>query len=363
MSAPRLIPLDVAQMIATPPPRLEWVAAGLVVRGGVTMLSGSPGVGKSMLALMLGVSIVNGERFLDDATARGRVLYVDAENGRAEAHRRIHGLGLRADAADRLRYLTVNDQTEDGGRFDLSADIGELIGEATEHGADYIVLDSLRSLWGGIENESHTAILPMLAAARLARTARAGVMLLHHLDKGATAAYRGSSAFAGAAEIVATLRPDPRTKREETEAEADPELRCITIAKCRCAPEPPPRWLRLASESGITIIEKADRPPVPERSAPARDRLTGAILHELPADPARMTISTLASRVGVEPSSGSIKRVLRELIAQGRVVRDERGYAITGNAEAGANGPTPRVVGPAAPDTAALWLDAEMGRG
>lgn len=357
MTGRKLIPLDVSRMIATAPPPVEWIAAGLVIRGGVTMLSGSPGVGKSMLALMLGVSIVNGERFLDDATAHGRVLYVDAENGSAEAHRRIHGLGLRPDAADRLRYLTINDHPEGVDRFDLAADIDELIVEADAFGADYIVLDSLRSLWSGMENESHAAILPMLAAARLARAARAGVVLLHHLDKGATSAYRGSSAFAGAVEIVATLRPDPRSRREETEADADANLRSLSIAKCRCAPEPPTRWLRIMSEAGLTIIDKADQPPVSQRPGAVRDRITSSVLAALPCDPERVSVGTLASRIGVPQGDSTLKRVLRRLCEDGRVIRDDHGYALPGPG----HGSATRVDDLVTLD-AAVWLDRERGR-
>jgi hypothetical protein len=327
MTGKKLVSLDVAKMVSSPPPPVEWIAQSLVVRGGVTMLSGSPGVGKSMLALMLGVSIANGDTFLDDYTASGRVLYVDAENGRSEAHRRIHGLGLRSDAVSRLRYLAVNEHSRGGDQFDLARDADELISEAIEFNADYVVLDSLRSLWGGMENESHTAILPMLSASRLARAANAGVLLLHHLDKGAAHAYRGSSAFAGAAEIVAALRPDPRSRREETEADADSSLRCITVSKCRCAPEPGNRWLRFTSEAGITVIEAVDKPPVPERAAPVRDRLVASVLATLPVDPDRMSIGTLASRLGISAADSTLKRVLRKLSEDGSVIRSSHGYA------------------------------------
>ncbi len=69
-------------------------------------------------------------------TAPGRVLYVDAENGEREAHRRVHGLNVKPGT---LIYVEA-----DG--FNLKTHMHEIEALVDEHNPGLLILDSLRSL-------------------------------------------------------------------------------------------------------------------------------------------------------------------------------------------------------------------------
>ena len=134
----------------TPPPPVPWVVEPILARGCVTMLAGREGRGKSMLALALAAARRAGDLLLDIAGMPvglcGHVLYVDAENGEHEAHRRVHGLSVKAGT---LTYVEANG-------FDLKQHLDELEELVRKHEPKLLVLDSLRSLAPGLdENDSH----------------------------------------------------------------------------------------------------------------------------------------------------------------------------------------------------------------
>ncbi len=68
----------------------------ILAAGCVTMPASREGRGKSMLALAIAAAVGHGAEIVGmPIDAPGRVLYVDAENGEREAHRRVHGLSVK----------------------------------------------------------------------------------------------------------------------------------------------------------------------------------------------------------------------------------------------------------------------------
>lgn len=324
MSRRTLVRLDVAEMITTEPPPVAWVAKDLVVREGVTLLSGEPGVGKSMLGMTLGVSVASGTTFLSEPTEAGVVMYVDAENGRAEAHRRIRAMGLELEDASKFHYLV-------SAEHDLIRDRAEIVGHAESIEPTLVVIDSLRSLWSGDENDSGAAAQVMETAAALARVTKAGVLVLHHVPKNSTSAYRGSSAFAGAAEVVATLR---RSGGSEGASKT------LTLAIEKCRPENPAsdRYVEVGFVEGILAVEKAGKPGAPARvNADLKQRLLDA----LPANPGRMTQGHACRVVGRDTTDKSVRKALAGLQAQGIADRDDAGWYLVAEGVYSSTTPTP----------------------
>src|SRR5690348_10819927 len=112
MTQPRqkLHTLDLAQMVAEPPPPIPWVVERVVALGALTLLAGVAGQGKSLVSMALAIAST---RPRPTAVAGmnvepGRVLIVDAENGKAEIHRRVHALGLDSDVLDRLTIIEAD---------------------------------------------------------------------------------------------------------------------------------------------------------------------------------------------------------------------------------------------------------------
>jgi DNA-binding transcriptional ArsR family regulator len=124
---------------ATPKPR-EFVVPDLIPRHHATTLYGWGGTAKSLLAMLLSLSVAGGrERFFDRAVAvHGPVLYLDFELDADEQQRRVMQLacGMNMTVPEDLLYAsTLGFRTHDAIDFAL--------GRCKEYGAVLIVLDSL----------------------------------------------------------------------------------------------------------------------------------------------------------------------------------------------------------------------------
>ena len=232
--------LDLARMVSENPPPVPWIVDGLAVRGALTLLTGREGEGKSLLTLALATGIADGSEVAGFDCKPGTALIVDGENGEHEIWRRVHCLGLPPTG--------VVPVEADG--FDLRR-LVELEALLAVHRPALLVLDSFRSLWpGGDENDS-AAVASVLDPLRaLARRFDVATMLLHHLPKGGSS-YRGSTAIGAAVKLGFKL----------TRADGDPERRerrRLECFKCRPAPEPDARWLRLHVERGQVFVDAAE---------------------------------------------------------------------------------------------------------
>lgn len=315
--------LDVAEMIITEPSPVAWVAKGLVVREGVTLLSGEPGVGKSMLAMTLGISVASGTAFLSEPTTSGVVMYVDAENGRTEVHRRLYAMGLDIDDASKFHYLV-------SAEHDLIRNRAEIVEYAESIEPTLVVVDSLRSLWRGDENDSGSAAQVMETPAAIARATKAGVLVLHHVPKNSLSAYRGSSALGGAAEIVATLR-------RSGGSEGGSKPLTLAIEKCRPDKPAPDRYVEVGFADGILAVEKAGEP---KSLAPVKADLKQRLLGVLPADPGRMTQGEACRAVGRDSTDRTVRGALLGLQEGGIADRDSGGWFLVATGVYASDTPT-----------------------
>jgi hypothetical protein len=256
--------LDVERLLATAPAPVPWVLEPMLVEGCVTMLAGREGRGKSMLALAIASALGRGAQLLDVAGMPvglgGRVLYIDAENGEREIHRRLHGLDVRP---GRLIYVEA-----DG--FDLRRELPRIEQLVARHEPRLLVLDSMRSLAPTLDENDSQEVEQVLRPA-IALTQRVGLatLLLHHASRG-SGEYRGSTAIGAAVQLGFTLARIP----DDPMAQVRRRLSCW---KSRPTPEPPDRWLTIkrGEEGGILLFEAA--PYEPQRDAPVRDELEVAL--------------------------------------------------------------------------------------
>jgi hypothetical protein len=304
---PKLPLFDVEQMLASEPPPVPWIAAGLLVRGAVTMLTGREGTGKSMLALALARAIGQGRAVADIDCSRGRVLVVDAENSRGEVHRRLHALDVKPG--------TVLYAGTDG--FNLRTDLGQLEALLERVHPEVLVLDSLRTLAPGLEeNDSGPAELTLGPLRELARRLDCAILLLHHSRKSGDE-YRGSTAIGAAVELGFAL------VREHNGADRGAR-RALTCWKCRPAPEPEPRWFTLQADGSRIAIEAA---PAPSPMLARRPRTAELAQHlaAAAADLGAQAWASLCAHVGTQPESGTAKRAREQAIKDGLLVRVAHG--------------------------------------
>ena len=304
-SSPTLRALDVAGMLASPPPPVPWTVDPILARGCTTMLAGREGRGKSLLALAVAAAGGRGENVAGMVSVGSlKALYVDAENGPQEAHRRVHGLSVKPGA---LVYVEAD-------RFSLRHNFDELLALVEAHAPDLLILDSLRSLAPGLdENDSlqtEAALRPVVKATQQRAMA---TLILHHASR-ASGEYRGSTAIGAAVELGFTL------SRIDEDPEADHRRR-LSCWKSRPAAEPPPRWLAIEPVPGGGIHICEAEPFVHERARPRDDRREDVlgVLGDKPLSERKIAETARVSRT-------TVQRILRDLEGEGSAQQTADGW-------------------------------------
>jgi hypothetical protein len=123
----------------TPAPR-EFIVPDLIPRHHPTTLYGWGGTAKSLIALLLSMSMAGGQEkfFGRDIAVHGPVMYIDFELDADEQHRRVMQLaaGMKMEVPEDLLYVsTLGVRTHEAVEFALSV--------CEEHNVVMVVLDSL----------------------------------------------------------------------------------------------------------------------------------------------------------------------------------------------------------------------------
>jgi RecA-family ATPase len=166
--------LPVADLLDAGPEPVPWLCEPLLARGAVTILCGPFGVGKSLFAIAAGSAIAHGAQQLGGMRVRpGKVIVIDAENGRRVLHQRAHLAQLPRQGM----WLGVSrglDVRTTEGR-------GELRAAVEKSGAALLILDSLVSLAPGLKENDSDQAGPVIQLLRdLAATLDIAVLVLHH---------------------------------------------------------------------------------------------------------------------------------------------------------------------------------------
>ncbi len=250
---------------------------------------------------------------------------IDAENGEAEAHRRVRGLGLRSDALARSSWYgcDAGDLLNPAGRVDLEATIAECR-------PTLVVLDSLASLWRGRENEAENIGPDLDALRNLVRRYDTAALLLHHNTKVPGSGYRGSTAIGAACEVVASLG------RED--GDDDPERLVLSVSKVRMAARPPRRWLRLSAERGAVLVDEAepygnDDASPSGRPAVVREQVGAQVLRVLSDAAEPMSTAAITRALGRRPKDATTRRVLSAMLDAREVFKTPAGYSVEGVSE------------------------------
>ncbi len=196
--------LTLQELRKLPPP--EFLVGDLIPQGGLSVLYGPPGEGKTFLALDMALCVSTGRPWHGKAVASASIVYISAEGGagmakRAEAWLAEHGLS----AADNAHFILVPPQLwqEEG--------VTELINCLGDLRPKLIVADTLaRCFVGGDENDSKDMGLLIDGVGRLQRAFRCAVLLVHHTGKTKQEIERGSSALRGAADAMVVVSKDGR---------------------------------------------------------------------------------------------------------------------------------------------------------
>jgi len=227
-----------ASLAGLPVPLRQWIVEGIVPRRVVTLLYGDGGLGKSLLAMQLGVSVATGTNWIGHPTDTGPALYLGAEDEQDEMHIRLtdicasHGVEL-ADlkqlhirslvGEDALLATSKNQYTQ----LEPSELYFRLVREVRRVRPKLVILDTLADLYPSDENYKAHVRQFMGFLKKIAHEHDCAVVVLAHPSKSGMAEGRGDSgnvAWNGSARARLYLtRPN--------DDEASPDERILEVKK------------------------------------------------------------------------------------------------------------------------------------
>lgn len=186
---------NVSSILNLPEPK--WVIENMLLEGGVTLLCGTQGSQKTLLALALCRAVSNpigsdfkflgreirphARREMGEGFYLGRldipVLYIDRENPPAVIGNRLRRMGLVASKS----FLYWGD----GKAYADTPEVTDLrLEEWMKETGGLIVFDSLQDWYGDAKEIDNSAMVKMMHAFRRLARLGAGVVILHHVAKG-----------------------------------------------------------------------------------------------------------------------------------------------------------------------------------
>ena len=163
------------------PPR-EMMLAPVIQTQGLAMLYAPRGIGKTFVALGIGLAVARGGGLFEwNAPAPREVLFVDGEMPASTMQERLCAM-LSDGTPDPGYFRIVSADRRRDGLPDLASEEGQAAIDALAHGGSLLILDNLSSLVRGKENEADGWQSVQDWLLRLRRR-QVSVLLVHHAGK------------------------------------------------------------------------------------------------------------------------------------------------------------------------------------
>jgi hypothetical protein len=194
------------ELIGKEEPEIEFLIEGLLSVGCLIILAGKPKLGKSLLALLLALSVALGKSLWDRKVKEGGVLFVSTEDGEIRIKKRIWKMIGNPDGYQPNCYFYCGDCVL------TRKDVFEAFrAKVCELKPKLIVLDPLINLFRGRELNSGEDMNEVLRPLQqLARESGASVLVIHHARKSSGEdtidMVQGSITISGVADGILLLR-------------------------------------------------------------------------------------------------------------------------------------------------------------
>jgi putative DNA primase/helicase len=186
-------------------PSREMLLSPILLERSLAMLYAPRGLGKSWLALSIGLSVASGQPLLRWNTTRPRkVLYVDGEMPIASLQERLKGISIGMGGNvpnDGFRMLAA-DQVEGG--INLSNENGQKALDPLLDDIDLLILDNLSTLCANVSESASDSWVSIQTWLLGLRRRGIAVLLVHHA--GTNGRQRGTSRREDALDTVIALR-------------------------------------------------------------------------------------------------------------------------------------------------------------
>ncbi len=231
-------PVSAAELCAQPPPPIDSLVDGVLVKRGVSMCSGASKGRKTWTAIDLGVSVATGMPWLGRNTSQGPVVYLNFELSKDTMHRRLFAICAARGIPAPPDLLVWNLRGHYVTRMNLQQNLAKL---CAYRKPVLIILDPFYKVAAnsGADENSNDGQARLLSELEvMARECDSALFMLHHHAKGDASTKKfidrgsGAGALSRAPDAVLTL----------TEHE-DPEL-VVLEAALRDYPPMPATVLR-----------------------------------------------------------------------------------------------------------------------
>jgi hypothetical protein len=182
--------------VETNTPPFDWVIRGVMPRESLTLITGKGHTSKTFLGLDAAIAVATGSKWIGEFQAmKGRALYVGEDNSRPGTLKQVRklrvGRNLRnAALVDGLLFTLVqNAALWPDKKCQLIADLVDY------YDIDLLVLDSLRALAPGRDEDSSTDMETVMTNVKGLRDLGPAVILIHHEGHAGGGKPRGSSAI------------------------------------------------------------------------------------------------------------------------------------------------------------------------
>lgn len=271
--------IPAAGLLATLPPKRDWVIDGFLPSKIVAAIIAAGGTGKSYLAMHLAICIASGTPLFGrhQPKSAAKVVFISGEDDRHELQRRLHKVvaGLSPQARllvnQNLHFIDLADSFElfteknNKGEVDITKTPSLICKQITEQvGSDIglVIVDPVARFRGGDENFAADATRFVQALQQMQDQLNTAVLCLHHVNKGAGSGgnqnnARGSSAFIDGVRLVFQLNTllEPEIRKLYGNPLALPPLLTIQSVKSNYGKPAEPMILARRDDGSLELFD------------------------------------------------------------------------------------------------------------
>ena len=274
---PPLQVMRIPEILEMPP--VEWLVENLIPEGSLAMLYGSPGAGKTFLALDMMLSISHGIPWHGHWTSKGATFYIAGEG--------LGGLRKRLFAWHKAKNIENFDFTP---FFIIPEPVGLQDSEQIEHlintinlmrGSDpvqAVVFDTVARCMTGDENSAQDMGAAIKAMDIIRNEFNCAVLPIHHSGKDQARGARGSTALIGAVDVSLRVERTEETVSLVNEKQKDAELMADLWFNTR----------KIEFQAGVfddpetsIVLELTDSKPTSVKMTPQERRVHDALIRAI----------------------------------------------------------------------------------
>lgn len=202
-------------------PPVKWLIKNFIPENSMSMIYGSPGSGKTFVALDMSLHIAHNISWHDNDVIPGAVFYIAGEG--------VGGLRKRLQAWHNKKNIKpiapVHIIPQAVGLLDEQAinDLIETIQAFKQDNIQLIVFDTVARCMAGDENSAQDMGLAIQAMDKIRNTFNCTVMPIHHSGKDSVKGARGSTAMIGAVDVSLKVQRQDKLVGLITEKQKDAE--------------------------------------------------------------------------------------------------------------------------------------------